>query len=141
MKLIIFQNLRLSKAMSRMFVYCESVRMSSWKLQMAAVVIVRTELTICKLYTNLFSDFSNRLLYWCDALTSYNSARHVLCTLLSVLSVFLLFYVCHANGVSWNYRMSLRLFWIVSIRKWSEVLWPKVLKWKLYKVCHLSLLY
>lgn len=54
---------RLSKATSRMFVYCEVVRMSSWKLQMAAVVIVRTELTICKLYTYLFSDFSKELLY------------------------------------------------------------------------------
>lgn len=112
----------------------ESVRMSSWKLQMAAVVIVRTELNICKLYTSLFSDFSTGLLLWCDAITSYNSARHVLCTFLSVLSVFLVFYVCHANGVSWSYRMSFRLFWTVSMGIRSDVLWPYVWKWKQHKV-------
>lgn len=66
---------RFKNMSSSVFVYCEAVRMSSWKLQMAAVVIVRTELTICKLYTNLLRDFSNELVYWNDALTYFNSVR------------------------------------------------------------------
>lgn len=126
---------------ARVCLRSKSVRMSTWKLQMAAVVIVRTELTICKLNTRLYSDFSTELLYWCDAVISRNSWRHILCTFLSVLSVFSVYKVCHANGVSWNYRRSHRLFWIVSMRKWSELLWSIVLNWIVHKVfsqsCHL----